>query len=123
MTIKQLEADTANKFQQFSDEQAKTIMKISQNIADAEGETNRIKEQHEVAMDALKDGIMKVSSSGKEMMEEKEMEFNEKHEELDEISKKHELFIKELTDNLDRISVENKQSVNHRTISHTLTIK
>ena len=111
MTIKQLETDTANKFQQFSDEQAKTIMKISQNISDAEGETNRIKEQHEVAMDALKDGIMKVSSSGREMMEEKEVEFNEKHEELDEISKKHELFIKELTDNLDRISVENKQSV------------
>merc|ERR1719210_1730954 len=78
MTIKQLETDTANKFQQFSEEQAKTIMKISQNISDAEGETNRIKEQHE---------------------------------ELDEISKKHELFIKELTDNLDRISVENKQSV------------
>merc|ERR1719210_3215292 len=76
MTIKQLETDTANKFQQFSEEQAKTIMKISQNISDAEGETNRIKEQHEVAMDALKDGIMK-----------------------------------ELTDNLDRISVENKQSV------------
>merc|ERR1719220_816129 len=48
---------------------------------------------------------------GREIMEEKEMEFNEKHEELDEISKKHELFIKELTDNLDRISVENKQSV------------
>ena len=111
MTIKQLEADTANKFQQFSDEQAKTIMKISQNISDAEGETNRIKEQHEVAMDALKDGIMKVSMDGREIMEEKEMEFNEKHEELDEISKKHELFIKELTDNLDRISVENKQSV------------
>ena len=111
MTIKQLETDTANKFQQFSEEQAKTIMKISQNISDAEGETNRIKEQHEVAMDALKDGIMKVSSSGREMMEEKEVEFNEKHEELDEISKKHELFIKELTDNLDRISVENKQSV------------
>ena len=111
MTIKQLEADTANKFSKFSEEQAKTIMKISQNISDAEGETYRIKEQHEAAMDALKDGILKVSNSGRELMEEGVVEFNEKHEELDEISKRHENFIKELTDNLDRISDENKKSV------------
>ena len=111
MTIKQLETDTAEKFSQFSETQAKTIMKISQNISDAEGETNRIKEQHEAAMDALKDGILKVSASGKELMEEREVEFNEKHEELDEISKRHEHFIKELTDNLDRISTENRKSV------------
>lgn len=110
-TIKQMKNDQDNKFAEFTVEQEKTIMKISQNIANAEDETCRIKEQHDLALDSLKESILKVSSGNKNLIDEKEIVFNEKHEELHDIAKQHENFIKDLTSNLDRISNENKESV------------
>ena len=110
-TINQMKNENENKFADFTAEQEKNIMKISENIAHAEDETMRIKEQHDIALESLKEGILKVSSGNKNLIDEKEIVFNEKHEELHDIAKQHENFIKDLTSNLDRISNENKESV------------
>merc|ERR1712106_178297 len=110
-TINQMKNENENKFAEFTEEQEKNIMKISENIANAEDETMRIKEQHDLALDSLKESILKVSSGNQNLIDEKEIVFNEKHEELHDIAKQHENFIKDLTSNLDRISNENKESV------------
>ena len=110
-TMKQMKNETENKFAEFTEEQERNIMKISENIAHAEDETLKIKEQHDLALETLRDTFVKVTSGNKNLIDEKEVMFNEKHEELHDISKQHENFIKDLTSNLDRISNENKESV------------
>ena len=111
-TIKHLQEEQDNKFIQFTIEQEETLMKINDNIRQAEVETIRIKAEHEAAMDNLKDSIIKVSSGNTNLIQEKENTFNEKQEELHKIATQHENFIKDLTDSLEKISAENKESVN-----------
>ena len=111
VTIKQLQDEQDNKFLQFSMEQEETLMKINSNIVQAEEETQRVKVQHEAAIESLKDSILKVSSANTDQINEKEAIFNEKQEELYAIATQHELFIKDLTDNLGKISQENRDSV------------
>ena len=110
-TIKQLQEEQDNKFLQFTMEQEQTLMKINNNMMEAERETVRIKSQHDQALETLKDNIMKVSKGSSDMMNEKENIFNEKQEELHNIALQHEEFIKDLTENLNKISTENRQSV------------
>ena len=110
-TIKHLKDEQENKFLQFTFEQEQTLRKINQNIVQAEEETLRIKREHDVALEVLKENILNVSNGSTELMNEKENIFNEKQEEIQNITQQHETFIKDLTENLDKISNENKESV------------
>ena len=58
-TLKQLQEEQENKFEQFSMEQKQTLIKINNNIMEAEKETVRIKSQHDLALENLKDSITK----------------------------------------------------------------
>ena len=109
--MKQLQEEHESKFLQFTLEQEETLMKINSNIVQAEEETQRIKAQHDVAIENLKDSILKVSADSTDLINEKENVFNEKQEELHSIAVQHELFIKDLTESLNKISNENKESV------------
>ena len=110
-TIKHLKDEQESKFLQFTFEQEQTLRKINQNIVQAEEETLRIKREHDVALEVLKENILNVSNGSTELMNEKENIFNEKQEEIQNITQQHETFIKDLTENLDKISNENKESV------------
>lgn len=110
-TIKHLKDEQENKFLQFTFEQEKTLRKINQNIVQAEAETLRIKKEHDTAIEMLQDNILNVSNGSKELIHEKESMFNEKQEDMQQITQQHESYIKNLTKNLDKISRENKESV------------
>ena len=110
-TMKHLKDEQENKFLQFTFEQEQTLRKINQNIVEAEEESQRIKREHDLALEVLKENILNVSNGSTELINEKENVFNEKQEEIQKITSQHESFIKDLTENLDKISNENKQSV------------
>ena len=109
--MKHLKDEQENKFLQFTFEQEQTLRKINQNIVEAEEESQRIKREHDLALEVLKENILTVSNGSTELINEKENVFNEKQEEIQKITSQHESFIKDLTENLDKISTENKQSV------------
>ena len=61
--LKQLQEEQEDKFLQFTMEQEETLRKINRNIVQAEEETQRIKAQHDVAIESLKDNILKVKAT------------------------------------------------------------
>ena len=110
-TIRQMQEDQENKFMRFTIEQEETLMKINNNIKQAEEETQRIKDKHDSAIDSLKENLLKVSSDSNDLIGEKENNFNEKQQELHNIANQHEIFINDLTETLNKISKENRDSV------------
>ena len=61
--LRQLQEEQEDKFLQFTMEQEETLRKINRNIVQAEEETQRIKAQHDVAIESLKDNILKVKAT------------------------------------------------------------
>lgn len=128
--VQQLRAEQEARFVTFSQDQEETLLRISENIAQTELETRRIKEEAERNVDTLRTSLQEVSVAEEERVtdeteedeerdttalienhKEEVVESEETKQALIDENIKPSLLIQDLTSNIDKISLENKSAV------------
>ena len=112
-TVKQLRVEQERRFSSFSRDQEETIRKISKNIADTELETKRIKEEADQNVKSLKASMLEIGFEKSSISDNPSTELAERNTELKEITNIHDEYIKDMTSNLDKISMKNRDAVSH----------